>query len=452
MNLQDVFASTQVVTKHPILAEKLETRCQYYSYLQRLIKISKWQHRKYPRAQLSFYKNVLCGEGKFQRAAMDLSTIQAYTYLLPVDTAVILAYNKAALRAEMCSALIDQLVLDFELSDEAIKVMRLEFAAVLGDSRAWDALLKIHTPILHKAYLLLVRNNISFIQMRPYNILITATMSAGKSTLINAFTGKNISLAQNMAATSKIHTIVSKPFDDGFSTEYDSKITFNASKDELLTDNDHNRTAKILVSTYFSGLMGGQRLVFFDSPGVNSSDNVEHTEITMKMLKAKKYKLLLYVINATQLGTTDEEQHLRFIARSVGRRKVLFVMNKIDRLISEEEPLFDIIARQRAFLTHLGFHDPILCPISARAAYIAKKSCDGPVNRVEQRELDSYIDKFSQNSLSEYYETTLGCPRITMNHSDTDNLYRDCGLAYLEKMIIQYKPANKKSSSSTQKS
>ena len=80
--------------------------------------------------------------------------------------------------------------------------------------------------------------------MKPYNILITATMSAGKSTLINSLIGKNISLMQNMACTSKIHTIISKPLEDGVSSEYDHDLSMAASIEDLLSDNEDNKSYK----------------------------------------------------------------------------------------------------------------------------------------------------------------------------------------------------------------
>ena len=138
-------------------------------------------------------------------------------------------------------------------------------------------------------------------------------MSAGKSTLINSLVGKNISLMQNMACTSKIHTIISKPIEDGVSSEYDHDLSMDASKEDLLSDNEDNKSYKITVGTFFNGELGGKRIILFDSPGVNSSENVEHTEISQRMIKSRKYHLMIYVLNSTQLGTTDEEHHLEVV-------------------------------------------------------------------------------------------------------------------------------------------
>lgn len=438
MNRQDVLSGAQTVTQHPILAEGADVRCQYYAYLKSLIKRGKRERRKYPKAQLSFYQNVLCGGNACAGRYENWQAIRSYCYLLPFDVAAVLGYNKNQGKSKFVF-LVNQISRDFDLADEVAELLHLEFSATLGDVQAWDDVLHKRILSRYRTYLRLVRNNLEFIQARPYSILITATMSAGKSTLINALAGKNISLMQNMAATSKIHTIISKPFDDGVTTEYDSDISLDATKDELLTDNEDNRTSRITVSTYFDSLLCGQRMTLYDSPGVNSSENPEHTAITNKMIRSKKYNLLVYVLNATQLGTTDEEQHLALVAKAVGRRNVLFVMNKVDHLISEEESLPDIIMRQRDFLKGMGFKTPVICPVSARAAFLSKRGKKEQLSRLERRELESYADKFAQSGLREYYEEEMDCPAISDTGDEADNLYRDCGFAYLEKIIIQYK-------------
>ena len=66
-------------------------------------------------------------------------------------------------------------------------------------------------------------------------VLITAGMSSGKSTLINALIGKKISRTQNDACTAKIHYIYNKPYEDGFSGEWESVLDMNANEETLMT-------------------------------------------------------------------------------------------------------------------------------------------------------------------------------------------------------------------------
>ena len=150
-------------------------------------------------------------------------------------------------------------------------------------------------------------------------------MSAGKSTFINALIGKYVCLSQNMACTSKIHSMINKPFEDGFSYEYDYDLVMTAGKEELLNDNELNSSDKIYVSSHFDGLLANERIVIHDSPGVNFSGASEHKKIAAKLIKARNYNLLIYVMNSTQLSTNDEDVHLDFVKKN---RKIKYKKEK----------------------------------------------------------------------------------------------------------------------------
>jgi GTPase Era involved in 16S rRNA processing len=211
----------------------------------------------------------------------------------------------------------------------------------------------------------------------------------------------------------------------------------DASKEDLLTNNEENLSTKICVGTYFNSVLGGERIVMFDSPGVNSSENDVHREISHKMLRSKQYNLLVYVINATQLGTNDEDAHLDVVKEQIGRKKVVFIINKIDHLISEDDNLFDVIENQRRFLNSKGFRNPVICPVSSRAAYLVKKSQYEELNRIERKELDAFIDKFNPHSLETYYEEYLHCPSLAGSKNESKDLLKDCGFGYLEQILKQ---------------
>ena len=67
-------------------------------------------------------------------------------------------------------------------------------AATSGNSPLWSKLLQGADKLsaYYVDYLLAARKNADFVNCRPMRVLVTATMSAGKSTLINALTGKKI--------------------------------------------------------------------------------------------------------------------------------------------------------------------------------------------------------------------------------------------------------------------
>lgn len=437
MKRQDYLAAAQIAAKHPILGESAEQKRRYYLCLRDLVGMTEMENRKNPAAQLRFYRAVLCPDGG--RRYRTFETIGAYCYLLPFDIASVLTYHMSSLTEGDIDALVEQIVCEFSLPRGDRTLLKTAFSAASGGDADWDRLLGSERYSRFADFLSLARKNAAFLGERPYRILITATMSAGKSTLINALVGKNVSLMQNMAATSKIHTILSKPFDDGATAEYDSEISLNATRDELMQDNEDNRTEQIVVSTFFQGGLAGQRVVLYDSPGVNFSGNAEHAEITRRMIRSSRYRLLLYVINATQMSTDSEAEHLRFVAKALRGRRVLFVMNQVDNLLTEGEAVPDIIARQRAFLEEIGFADPVICPISAKTALLAHKAGTQQLSRAERRELESRIDLFAQSGLGGYYTSRLKCPEIPDAGEEERDLLRDCGLTYLENIMLHYK-------------
>lgn len=281
------------------------------------------------------------------------------------------------------------------------------------------------------------RENAEFLQKIPMNILVTANMSAGKSTFINALVGKNISLSQNMACTSKIHSIFSKPYEDGYVYEYDYDLVTDAGKEELLRDNEHNLSDWLSVGTYYNSVLGGSRLIIHDSPGVNYSDDSTHRETAAHWIKKNNYELLIYVMDATQLRTTDEKTHLEFVRDNVGECPILFIINKIDGFDIEEESVEEALWAQKKYLEGIGFKNPVLCPVSSRAAYLAKKFMAERLTKGEAKELDSLIFKFEEMGLPQYYGELFPEIQIPDMRKEEMQLLKNSGMSYIEHIVLQ---------------
>lgn len=287
-----------------------------------------------------------------------------------------------------------------------------------------------------------IEKNLVFREKKPVSFLVTATMSAGKSTFINAIVGKTINLSQNLACTSKIHNIVNKAFEDGLSYEYDFDVELDADREILFEDNEKNKSNYITVGTHFRGAgLGSKRCVICDSPGVNSSDNEEHKIVAQKMYLAKKYKTVIYILNATQLGTNDDEEHLRFVKENLGRKKIIFVLNKIDQFSgdSEEENVNETIKDHIKYLESIGFKDPVVCPVSSAAAVLARKKLSGEeLSRLESRQLENYIIDFEQMDLTEFYKNNFNDLIVEEPQNEEELLLKQCGISYIEKIISRY--------------
>ena len=432
-----ILSVAQIVISNPIIYDEAETKKEYYNRLNSYIRAGQWNRRKYEKSELSAYQKILVSS-EMVKGVHDISY---YRYYILLDVIHILGYEVKLTDNDKFESLKEKYFSDFGSKDAERQFVNKLLAAFTGNGE--EKYRKVKAIAKSKAlgdagqYIRLVLKNLMFMEKKPSGIMITATMSAGKSTFINALTGKYVCLSQNMACTSKIHHIVNKAFEDGYSYEYDHDLIMTAGREELLNDNTENNSDKIVVGTHFVGPLGAQRIIISDSPGVNYSGDKEHEIITDKLMKGRNYHLLIYIMNATQLGTNDEDVHLEYVKKTIGRTPVLFIMNKIDAFNVEEEDFEAAIQRQTDYLKKKGFKNPIVCPVSARAGYLGKRYEMGNLSRAEQREFYNYIDKFAQMNLPVYYGKMFRKIKIANADSEELQLQKMCGLAYVEKIIIK---------------
>lgn len=424
-------AMGHIITYNPIMHDTDENKKEYLKRLNSYIKAGEWHRRKFENAELQAYEKIVLKASK----TVAPHNISFYKYYILFDMMHILAYELKSADIEKVTIVKERYCRDFgDYPDK--KIVDCIFKEFWKGGKKIKQLINEPGLVEEKEYIRLIVNNISFRKKEPVGVMVTATMSAGKSTFINALAGKYICLSQSLACTSKIHCIVNKAFEDGFSYEYDHELVLTAGKEELLHDNELNSSDKIVVSTNFTGTLSRQRMIINDSPGVNYSVNREHKLITERMIKRKNYHLLIYVMNATQLATNDESEHLDYIKKTVGRTPVMFVINKIDAFDADEEDVKAVVEEQVAFLKKKGFKNPMVCPVSSKAGYLAKKYTNGCLSKSEEREFYNYIDKFEKMDIKEYYAKAFKKIKVEDAENEEVQLLKTSGLAYVEKIMI----------------
>ena len=424
-------AMSQIIVKNPVRYETEEVKKDYLNRLRSYVSAGRRYKRKYESAQMKAYEEILSREESVQCS----HGIDFYRYYLLLDVMYILASDSVNVDPKRLNKISERHFRDFHMDAAEGRLAKVIIDAFVSQKRNMGVLIDNKELSNEQEYIKLICKNYRFREKKPVRLMVTATMSAGKSTFINAVTGKHICRSQNMACTSKIHCIMNKAYEDGFSYEYDHELILTADKEELLNDNEYNTTDKITVGTYFDGYLNRQRIIINDSPGVNFSENVEHREIANKMIRKKKYNLLVYVMNATQLATNDEDEHLEFVKHSIGRTPVLFVLNKVDMFNTDEEDAESIVRRQREYLKTKGFKNPLVCPLSSRAGYLAKQFFSGNLSKFEKRELYNYVDKFEQMGLPKYYKKYFSGIQVNDETQEEKQLLKTCGLAYVELII-----------------
>jgi len=236
-----------------------------------------------------------------------------------------------------------------------------------------------------------------------FEVNVIATMSSGKSTLINALLGKELMPSKNEACTATVAKIEDcdkmkgKPFvairygEDGKPIE-NRPVEIN--REMMRTWNDDEKTFLIEIKGDIPTVdeTRDSKFVFVDTPGPNNSRNKDHEETTLDTIHAKPLSMVLYVLNATQLGVNDDQWLLNQVrdAMSEGGRsardRFIFVANKIDELDPEEESVGDVVEHTREYLRMNGIENPLVIPVSARLAKLLRLKKYSPSDMTEKKE------------------------------------------------------------------
>ena len=281
----------------------------------------------------------------------------------------------------------------------------------------------------------ILRKNRDFYNRPEKRIMITANMSAGKSTLINALVGKNINKAQSRACTAKVHYIHNKAIEDGFIYELDHMLELDATHEVLMEDNFLNETTDIHVGTKFRSIdIIDKKICFIDTPGVNYSMDKMHKKISEEAINNIECDLLLYVMNAKNLCTDDDLEHLQFVKKNY-KGTILFLINKVDSFGKNDETIIETIENVKEFLSQNGFIDPQVYPISAYAAYLAKQAIFGGIEDEEEEGVLKLLQQKLERPEHSYYKYYP--IKIDVLHGEIDeySMLRNSGILHLEKVI-----------------
>lgn len=266
-------------------------------------------------------------------------------------------------------------------------------------------------------------------------ILITSTMSAGKSTVINALVGKEILKSRNEATTGKIHHILSSINHELKSSRFEDNLERNLTDDEVEQIPESSTDSEIYISTVFnSELLQQVPIEVIDTPGINFSLNQSHKEITIQKLTGLEYDLVLYVINATQQGVTDDKEHLTQINALATRKPIIFILNKLDEFNLNYDSVKDSYLSTIEYLKDLGFKHPIVIPMSAYTGLLAKKVLYK--TNISEYEKDDF--KLLAKKFNKYTDFNLD-DLVDTKDSETkaNQLLKNSGLNRLEKNIYR---------------
>ncbi|WP_201603106.1 dynamin family protein [Psychrobacter submarinus] len=305
---------------------------------------------------------------------------------------------------------------------------------------------------------------------KNFDVYVVATMSSGKSTLINAMLGCDLLPALNEATTATIakitdydhisqgHFTVSCKDSEGYIVNEQQELDLTTkigaeSAAQLMSEwNKSPDVFRINIEGKIPAIEEREsvRLVLTDTPGPNNSQDIEHNLTTMRYIgDSDRHPLVLYILNGQQLGINDDRSLLRQIADVMSKGgkqskdRFIFVINKADVFDPEKgEYIENVVTRAKQYLKNNGIANPLVYPVSASLTSLLRKrelSID-LLTRSERGDLSAMEDLFNEEPLMDLVQY-MPLSKNTQEKINKKNystvLYRS-GLPAVEMMIDDY--------------
>ena len=262
-----------------------------------------------------------------------------------------------------------------------------------------------------------------------FEVNVVATMSAGKSTLINSLLGQKLMPAKQEACTATITEIKDNDAAHFNARVYDKDGNLIESHDELTYSimerlNSNPMVSKIRTEGNIPFVTSEDvALVLVDTPGPNNSRDPEHRATTYRMLSESSKTVVLYIMNATQLAVDDDNNLLSHVAESMkvggkqSRDRFIFVVNKLDDFKIGEDSIDKALQKVRDYLADNGIENPNIYPASALTALnirtiLAESDDDDDDNVYEAK---GKVRKFNKNE-EMHFEKYAPLPASVRGH------------------------------------
>lgn len=305
-----------------------------------------------------------------------------------------------------------------------------------------------------------------------FPVSVIATMSSGKSTLINALLGRELMPSQTEACTATITEILDADGSEFCAVVYDEENRVIQEIPALTYDvmwnlNQDEKVHRICTEGKIPFLDSKDTaLMLVDTPGPNNAQNQAHKNTTYRAINNDSNSLILYVLNGEQLGINDDDALLHYVAAQMKkggkqiRDRFLFVINKMDGMNPEKEDVAGAIRNAKRYLASHGIEDPQLFPCSAFTALNLRTSLNDvdidSLTRQQVRQLplagqdalvmvdklvgfeSMHLEKYSTLSPSAQQELNYRLSRAVENNDTKELAMIHSGIYSIEAAISAY--------------
>lgn len=254
-----------------------------------------------------------------------------------------------------------------------------------------------------------------------FEVCVVATMSAGKSTLINSMLRTKLMPSKQEACTSIITKLKDNDSQcwqaevynkEGRLIEAHENLTISTM--ERLNGDENVSVIKAAGNIPFV-TADDVSLILIDTPGPNNSRDPEHKRVQSEFLNKSSKSLVLYIMEGT-FGTDDDNALLERVAESMSvggkqsKDRFIFVVNKMDNRNTEDGDTSQTLTRIRSYLKKHGIVNPYLFPAAALPALNIRRIKNGEiVDEDTADETELKVRKLNRNE-NFHFETYASLP------------------------------------------
>jgi len=255
------------------------------------------------------------------------------------------------------------------------------------------------------------------------HIIVAATMSAGKSSFLNALLGTEILHSANEATTACVTGILCQ----GHDNQQFSGICYARNGKELAQCTPISAQTIQLwnadPAVYCIFLYGSSRSIFglpysimlYDTPGPNNCQDRDHAQLMLDAVRSISFGTMFYILNVTGIGTYDDRALLEQLRHELLQKadvSIYFILNKVDVLDPDMgESIEKYVQNSKVYLEGIGFEQPVIIPTMAYAGLCARKALDhAPLTRRNRLELCQALEKPDAEKRALVQATTASGP------------------------------------------